>query len=346
MTRKPATLAGMSVIVLAICIHPSAPILAQTAEHLKPGTLAPRITCRTLGGLDLDDRALIGRVTILLFGEVHNDRSVNAARQVQELLAVPEIAALHTQGWWIISRDADAVEISRSVQDAGVTLPPAQDPGRATFARYGIRVLPTVVVVDAEGRLVWARAGFPLDFRRSLEAACRLAAGAISREQFETLIAPRQVSPDAPEVGRAEALTRMGRRLLELGKDALAADKFLEARGLAPGYVPAHVGLAQCYLAQGRLADAEQELLEVRARNPNDVDANIGYAAIALARGGAEIQTAERVLIALSAAHERRAEVHFMLGRVYEAQKRSEDAMRSYKRAAQLWRSQSLEPTP
>ncbi|RJP38581.1 MAG: tetratricopeptide repeat protein [Phycisphaerales bacterium] len=345
--RPRSGVRDLAIVVTALaCAALTAPAAGQGETQPGTGRLAPRLTCRTLGGLELDDRALIGRVTVLLFGELHNDRTISAARELEQILASPDHADLRAQAWLIVAREEDPARLAEAVKEAGLSIPVAQDIGRATFARYAVRVLPTAVVVDAKGRIVHERPGFTYEFRQIVEAACNLAAGLISREQFELTIAPREAAPDSAELNRAAALTAMGRRLLELGKDGLAADKFIEAQKTLPGYVPAHVGLARCYLVQGRLADAEQELQEVRARAPDDVDANIGFAAIALARGGNELETAERLLSSLRDVHPRHPEIQFMLGRVFEAQKRFDEAMKCYKQAAQLWRHQSLEPTP
>ncbi|MCC7292470.1 MAG: tetratricopeptide repeat protein [Phycisphaerales bacterium] len=321
--------------------------MAQTSQErpqLETGIPAPALSCTALNNQIPDLRAALGHPVILLFGELYNDRSVAAASDVAKIAALQEFAQCTPQVWMIAANQPAATESGDANKAQRPELPICRDAKRQTYADYGVHVLPTTVVIDTAGKVLYVLSGKPFNYADLVADACRAAAGLLSPEAFKSALAAQANTKALAAHQQAETLAQMAQRLQRLGKHGLAEDKFKEALKLAPASHAARSGLGRCYLEQARLAEAEEQFRQVLASAPEDADANLGLAAIALARGGDEVPRAGTALAALLARRPRDAELNFMMGRIEEVQNHTAEAMEFYKRAAQALLEQPNTP--
>lgn len=317
--------------------------LGQTAQerpNVEAGTQAPALSCTAPNNQVPDLRASLGRPVILLFGEMYNDRSVAAATNVAEIAALPEFAQCAPQVWMVAANPPGVAQPPAAESDGSARTPPpglpiCKDSSRKTYADYGVHVLPTTVVIDTHGKVLFVLAGKPFNYVDLVTDACRAAAGLLTPEAFKSSLAAQAQKEGLAANQQAETLAQMAQRLQRLGKQGLAEDKYKEALKLAPASHSARSGLGRCYLEQARLAEAEELFRQVLASAPDDVEANLGLAAIALARGGEEVPRAGTVLSPLLARRPRDPQLNFMMGRIEQAQNHTAEAMEFYKRAAQ-----------
>lgn len=310
-------------------------LMAQERTEVETGVAAPALNCTAATDQVPDLRSALGRPVILLFGELYNDRSVAAAADVAKIAALPEFARTEPCVWMITNNRPAPTDSGEPVQTPQTALQICRDVQRRTYADYRVRVLPTTVVIDTTGNVLYVLAGRPFNYADLVTDACRAAAGLLSPEAFKASLAAQAQTGALAANQQAETLAQMAQRLQRLGKHSLAEDKYKEALKLAPASHAARSGLGRCYLEQARLAEAEEQFRQVMVSAPEDVGANLGLAAIALARGGDEVPRAGVTLAALLARRPRDPELNFMMGRIEQAQNHTAEAMECYKRAAQ-----------
>ncbi len=310
-------------------------VMAQERTEVEAGVAAPALSCTAANDQVPDLRSALGRPVILLFGELYNDRSVAAAADVEKIAALSEFARTEPCVWMITNNRPAPTDSGEQAKAPQTGLQICRDVQRRTYADYRVRVLPTTVVLDTTGKVLYVIAGRPFNYADLVTDACRAAAGLLSPEAFKASLAAQAHTGALAADQQAETLAQMAKRLQRLGKHSLAEDKYKEALKLAPAAHAARSGLGRCYLEQARLAEAEEQFRQVIVSAPEDVGANLGLAAIALARGGDEVPRAGVTLVALLARRPRDPELNFMMGRIEQAQNHTAEAMECYKRAAQ-----------
>jgi tetratricopeptide (TPR) repeat protein len=210
------------------------------------------------------------------------------------------------------------------------------DPERAVFGAYEVAVMPSAVVIDAEGRVVHAVAGLSSRFEDTLLDSLLLAAGKLSVEKFDQAMAGQTAAGPSEQAIRAERIAQLAKQLASRGLDDMAMEKYAEALKLDPARIQARQELGMLLLRKKRLAEAEKEFRTVLAADGKSMQATLGLAYVQTLRGGAELAEAERTVRDALAKNPAQAKAHFLLGLILEQKNKPEDAAASFKKAAQL----------
>jgi tetratricopeptide (TPR) repeat protein len=209
------------------------------------------------------------------------------------------------------------------------------DPKRDAFGAYRVLVIPTVVIVDGQGKVVHAMPGFLPRFKEILAEALMVAVGKESQEQFDQSIDPKAQAA-GHETVRADRLVHLGSELTRHGLYEMAEARYTEALALSPGHTGAKLGLGDLMLRQDRLSDAEPLFRSLLAANPESLDAALGIASVQVKRGGAEVEKALTSVRALVEKNPNQPKARYLLGQIYERQGDCTKAAAEYKRAVEL----------
>jgi peroxiredoxin len=133
------------------------------------------------GGITQLDESMGRRATVVAFWAAWNPRSADALADLQKLyeaygpdnLRVVAVNVEHEE-WPPGAYD----EVSTYVKKSGVTFPVVVDTDFTLFDRYGVTVLPSLVVADPAGRVVAQLAGYSPRMRKVFASAVRDAVGA------------------------------------------------------------------------------------------------------------------------------------------------------------------------
>ena len=310
------------------------------ASLVGKGETAPDWTLPTLSGETVKLAELRGRFVLLLFGELYNRNSIGAAKDVADILGDQALADVKASAFMVITQRGAGEALRDEVSRKGVAFPVLRDDGRRTFAAYRVMVLPSLVVVDPEGKTALACAGYPLDFRDMVVDTILLAAHGISPDEFERRRGAA-TRPAASEnqvrairlAALAEQLTISGRA----GSEDLAIDNFRNAIKLDPNCGAAHLGLGRLLLERKELEQAEAHFRRVRQITGGSVEASIGLVRVHITRGGAdELALADKKLRGLSSRRRNDPRVVYLAGLVAEKSGDANGALEHYKRAAEL----------
>lgn len=179
------------------------PASAQALEGLRLGDKAPAFSLAGLTGkvYSLDDMG--ERPRVVLFWSSWSPRSLEVLR---------DFRAIHERwsaaGLAVVAVNADAEHLDpaglQSVRDCVERLelpfPVLLDEGLRTSGAYGILALPSTVVIDAHGRIVYALGGYPETLREELQERIATAVGGGGTER----VVVRDSAPAEPPVKPAE----------------------------------------------------------------------------------------------------------------------------------------------
>jgi peroxiredoxin/TolA-binding protein len=302
--------------------------------HLKRGEEAPAFTLNDMAADAVSTEKLRGTILVTVFGEPFHDRTRQACSEIEAILNDPRLKGLPIRSVLVTAQQIKPEDLRL---EAGQRLPTTilRDPDRRVFGQYRVAVLPSVVVIDKEGRVVHAAAGHTARLADVVLDSLLFASGKLSAEQLDKALNPEPTTAATSDF-RAERTLQLARQLARRGMDELAMEKHLEALQLDPKLMAAHLDLGMLLLKQRRLADAEAQFRAVLSEQPTSMQAQLGLAFVQTQRGGRELDEAEKTVRELLARNPNLARAHYLLGLISEQRNKSDDAAASFKKAAQL----------
>jgi tetratricopeptide (TPR) repeat protein len=211
-----------------------------------------------------------------------------------------------------------------------------RDPERKTFGTYQVAVMPSIVVIDREGHVVYAMAGMIPRLADLLTDSLLYASGKLNADTLDRSLAPAATTRPSEENLRAERIALLARQLMRRGLDELASEKYEEALKLDPKLQSAHLDLGTLLLKHQRLAEAEKQFRSVLAGDANSLQANLGLAFVQTMRGGSELDEAEKTVRAMLVRSPVQPRAHYLLGLIHERRGKPEDAAASFKKSSEL----------
>lgn len=330
MTPRPR--AALALTLLALL---AAPPRASANRAPPAGTPAPGVTLLDPAAREVTVPDFAPGTRVLIFGDLDHEGVRRAIDGVLAVTADPRHAddpittalILHAFDPELLKREAAIGNLPRII---------LHDPDRRAFGAYRILVMPTVVVVAPDGTVVHALSGPVKHFNEDLGAALLLAAGRMTDEQFQRLIAPDPANAAVPAATRADRLVNLGHELVRHGLYEMAEARFTEALSFAPDDTRARLGLADVMLHTGRAPEAESAYRAVLADDADSLEAAIGVATAQAMQGGDSLTEAERTADELVARHPSLPQTRFLRGLIYERRGNCPAAMAEFKHAAEL----------
>ena len=182
------------------------PASSHALEGLHLGDKAPAYSLADLSGVAHSLDAMGERPRVILFWSTWSDRSLEL---LQDFRAFHERWA--AEGLAIVAVNADGEQLDsirmQAVHECADRLrlpfPVLLDSGLRTYSAYGVLALPSVVVVDASGRISYVLGGYPEMLREELKEKILLAMRGGSPEGVAT-VAAKAGEPPAPQPAAEE----------------------------------------------------------------------------------------------------------------------------------------------
>ncbi len=264
------------------------------------------------------------------------DRSIQLLQDVGSLAPFLkerkiELISVNVQG-----DDATTIQdvVSSSQSDIKVYL----DQDRKAYGTLGIFVMPTVLLVDKNGNVA-AGMGYSRDLVDRLRGSVEIMLGEKTPEQVQAELRPEMIEATDEE----KAVRRhfdYGLVMLKRGQLETAIRELNKAVEVDPNLAAAHIELACVYLETDRLDDAEKSVNKALEVQPDAVRALICRSELKRRKG--MLDDALKDIQETVAAHPSNSAGYYVLGKVYQDQKKDKDAMSAFKKAYQLMMKESV----
>jgi peroxiredoxin len=331
--RSRATAVALLLITIAAFARD-----ALAVTHLKRGMEAPAIALKDENGADLSTARLSDHVAVLMFGEWYHERTRGAWAELDRVLQDARLAGEPIVAVLVTTQPRRAEDL-KAWGEARLPASSVVDADRKAFGAFQVAVMPSVVVIDRQGRVVHAIAGAVPRMGDLMADSLLYACGKLSADTLDRSVS---LQPSVPASQASEAEVRAGRlvalasQLARRGMGELAAEKYREALQINAKNPPAQLGLGTLLLEQKRLADAEAQFKAVLADQPQSLQATLGVAFVQALRGGAELDEAEAAVRGVLARSPSQARAHYLLGLIAERRNKPQEAAASFKRASEL----------
>ena len=303
--------------------------------HLQRGVDAPPIAVKDRNGADVTNASLRRRSVILIFGEAYHDKTREAWAIVQKVLTDERLVSQPIVPVLITADEIRAEELQPFA--TGHVIPVlVRDRDRQAFGAFRVVVMPSVVIIAPDGRVVHAVGGLVPRFGDMLTDSLLHACGKLSAEGLDKSLNPPPTTQPSENQVRADRIAHLASQLVRRGLSDMAAEKYHETLELNPKHAGAHLGLAGLLLGQRQLADAETQFRIVLAEQPDSLQATLGLAYVQTLRGGSELDQAEKSVRGALANNPAQARAHYLLGLIYEQRNKPAEAAASFKKASEL----------
>lgn len=309
---------------------------ALSAAAPPRGSDAAPLRLNDLDGAAFDAARVAGRPYVIIFGELYHRQTREACAEIQRLLDEPRFAGDTILPLLIVAQPLSRLELKTQAESLGLAGVILHDPERKAFADYRVSVMPTVVVVGGDQKVVYSLPGLTARFADLLADSLLVATGRLSVERFEQSLHPDAAESLTDEQVRANRLTQLARQLARRGLDDLSDEKYREALHLWPQSTEARLGLGRLHLKRGKISEAEAQFRAVLGEQPDLVEAILGVAYVQTLRGGEELDEAQRLVRGVLDRDANQPRAHYLLGRIFEQRDQPAQAAASFKRAAEL----------
>ncbi|BCO10291.1 hypothetical protein GF1_26670 [Desulfolithobacter dissulfuricans] len=304
-------------------------------RSLKIGKPAPDVEFagfRTEPGTSIHAHA--GKPILLVFWggdlEAKKKRSIKVLKVVKDLqpyLKEKGVTLLVVN----VQNDGDGV-VNEVMEKTGLSVPLYVDPNRTAYGKFGLYVLPSVLLIDAKGNVAGG-VGYSKDIAERLRGEVDVMLGEKTREQLEA-----ELNPEMKEMPKEQKLARrhmhMGMTMKHKGMLEAAVREMKKALELDPQLTEARVELGCLYVDQDKLDEAIKELEAGLDQEPDSLKAEICLARVSMKMG--ELEEALADMQALLFRHGRDPDLHFLIGTLQEKLGAPEEAAREYKKAYEL----------
>ncbi len=327
--RRPVI--PVSLLIVSLCAA-----LAASAAVPPAGSTAAPLTLSDLDGNAFEPARVRDRPYLLIFGELYHKQTREACAEIERVLADQRFAGDGLAPVLIVAQRLSRLELKTQAESLGFAGIILHDPDRRAFADYRISVMPSVVVVGRDQKVIHSLPGLTPRFADILTDALLVGLGRLSAARFEETLRGGDGVALKEEQVRANRLTQLARQLARRGLDEMAEEKYSEALHLWPESVEARLGLGRLHLKRRRIADAESQFRAVLAASPDLVEATLGVAFVQTVRGGDELVEAERLVRGVLDRDASQPRAHYLLGLIHEQRNKMNEAAASYRRAAEL----------
>jgi len=200
------------------------------------------------------------------------------------------------------------------------------------YGNYGIRVYPTTMIIDKEGKLSNKLSSHPLTYLATLEGYIRFALGEIDKDTLIGILSP-QDEPEDEALLEAERSYNLAIKFAGTGLSDQAVETVRKSIELKPEIAKYHILLGflliENYDADMAL-DSFNKAIELK---PRSKDAKTGLGNVYILKG--ELDKAIEILTSATKANPYSQKAYFYLGRAYELKGEQDRSIDMYKKAVQ-----------
>jgi len=314
---------------------------AGQALALAKGEAAPDFSATSLDGQPFSLSAQRGKVVVMIYWRTDQDRSLAALKDLTAVFSELGHAA-ELQAVTVIPDNDDQARARTLLKDNHLQLPVVRDIDRNIYSGYQIRVFPTTMIIDQEGKLTYDIPSHPPDFRNLLHAYLGRTLGVLDEAGMQALLAPKPLTEDPASV-EAKRRYQLALKFADTGMLELATDSVVKALEAKPDLVEAQVLYGFLLLKDDQVDAALKNFKQALAAEPHNFDAATGLGAALVDKG--DLDQALEVLQQAIPANPHPLRAQYELGRAYAQKGEKDQALRIYREALDKLLDEQLLPS-
>ncbi|NIP27693.1 MAG: hypothetical protein GWN67_24445 [Phycisphaerae bacterium] len=275
-----------------------------------------------------------GKVLMVVFLSGSQKRSVRAAVDIERILGNLGVGAKRLDvAVAVDDPNAGSVFQSKSKESATGTHI-LLDKEYKLWGKFGIIVIPTVIISDTNDNVLWVKAGYGSDFAPVIQARLNQALG-IAQEIDPNEADKVKTVQNATVTARVKRHLQMAKILRQKGRHKMAISEIKKAKEMDPNSVEVILELGEllCGIEQSKEA---LEVVDKIQTTKNTEKARALLISGWAKRQMGELDEAEKLLLEATTLDSKTTRGFFELGKVYQAKGEVEKAMQAYRRALSL----------
>lgn len=302
---------------------------AAAFRNMKEGSPALPVTLKDFEGKDVEFKPGSGKVTVLSFVKLSQDRSVE---QLRDLVALhKELSGKGIDILVVASYTDTAAEAKKLVADLGVAFPIVHDKDQKAYGDYGLFILPATGVIGKDGKFAFEQSSHGRDYKEVVGGKAKVLAGLMTEDDYKKLVTPVESAKKSKEEGEADRMITLGRTLLKRGMPDKAAERFGKAVELDPKNVVARVAYGESLVASKKYDEALVQFTKAKEIAPSSKEAALGIGTVRLEKG--ELDQAIKEISDAAMLNPNPEKAYFWLGAAYEKKGDLPNAVKYYKKA-------------
>ncbi len=298
------------------------------ASSIPMGGPAPDFSLRSVDGKIVSSDDFRGKVTVLIYWRPDQKRSLLALEDGRDIFR--EFRKKGVQVISLIAGTEDLEGVKKVIEDYGIDFPVLLDSGRQVYGDYGIRVYPSTVVIDREGKLIYDIPGHAVTYRSALEGYVRLQLGEINEEELSGILNPHKEKKDKSAL-EAERRYNLALKFTESGLSDQAIDALNKSIGAKSDIAKSYI-LLGFLLLEDKEADAALDAFNKAIKlEPGSHDAKTGIGGALILKG--DLDGAIEILNDAAKANPYPQKTYYELGVAYELKGEKDNAIKMYKKA-------------
>ncbi|GAB4234778.1 MAG: hypothetical protein OHK0028_11110 [Deltaproteobacteria bacterium] len=327
------TLRGSLVLFTALTalFFSTVPGGAAAFRNMKEGAPALPFTLKDFDGKDVAFQPDSGKVTILSFVKLSQDRSID---ELKDLVALhKEFSGKGIDILAVASYGDTAAEAKKAISDLGIAFPVVHDKDQKVYGDYGLFILPAAGVIGKDGKFAFEHSSHGRDFKDVVGGKAKVLAGLMTPDEYTKLVTPVESVQKSKEEGEADRLIALGRTLLKRGMPDKAAERFAKAVELDPKSAAARIAYGESLVASKKYDEALVQFTKAKEIAPGSKEAGLGIGTVHLEKG--DLDKAIQEISDAAMLNPKPEKAYFWLGAAYEKKGDLPNAVKYYKKAVE-----------
>ncbi|MDH3557869.1 MAG: tetratricopeptide repeat protein [Deltaproteobacteria bacterium] len=326
--RKARVLAWITLFIIGSHLS-----LAIAIGHHKQGDRVPNLAIRTIDGkqISLDEQK--GKITVLAFWKQDDEKS---SKMLTDLSRISQEFQNKEVTFLAINGDKAS---DKQIREMALAKKPTclfvSDPDLTAYSSLGILVLPTTLIVGPDGKLAFIQDLYSRNFYTQTRAYVRFLLGEITQDQLKAELDPGTFVKVSQARIKAERYVNLGRVLLDLKEKEKARAALRKAVEADPSFPEPHLLLAGLCLEDKEVRKAGAELEQALRLYPNPREGKLleGLTYAGQGEDGLAIAVLQELV---ENNPEPPPEAYYEIGKIYEKQEKTSEALAAYRMALQL----------
>ena len=327
------TIRGSVILFTALLVlfFSTVPGTGAAFRNLKEGSPAPPFALKDFDGKDVVFQPASGKVTVLSFVKLSQDRSRD---ELKDLAALHKELAAKGVDFFAVASYTDTAEESKKVlAELALPFPVAYDKDQKAYGDYGLYILPATGVIGKDGKFVFETGSHGRDFKDMVGGKVKVLLGLMTEDDYRKATTPVESAKKSKEESESERQISLGHTLLKRGMPDKAAEKFAKAVELDPKNAAAHVAFGESLVAQKKYDEALAQFAKAKEIAPASKDAQLGIGTAHLEKG--EVDKAIQEITEAAMLNPKPEKAYYWLGAAYEKKGDLPNAVKYYRKAVE-----------